>query len=146
VTDRFEWVDYAIDDPPVATLDEGRRVEEEIGYKLPADFIEVARHHQGQFPMPGGHHADGNGSSVGGLYHFHGEFGSGRLGWGDFINEGADSLLLAFCRDAGGNFFAFDYGKDPQKKNPIVVFWDHETRVVTKLADSFTDFLDQLTD
>ena len=141
---QIEWVDYALENPPVASLDDVRRVEKEIDFKLPEDFIEVARHNQGRFPVPNGHVADGKGSALSGLYHFHGELGGDRLGWADFINEDADTLLLAFSRDAGGNFFAFDYGADSQNENPTVVFWDHETRIVTKLADSFTEFLEQL--
>ena len=142
--DKFEWEDEEIENPPVASLADVIRIENEIGFKLPPDYIEVARHHQGQSPTINAHDADGKGSCLGGLYHFHGELNSGRLGWGDIINEGADTLMLAFSRDGGGNFFAFDYGDDPQNENPTVVFWDHETGNITKLASSFTEFLGQL--
>jgi len=142
--DKFEWVEWDKKDLPSASREDIERLEREIGFKIPEDYVEVVRLHPGRKPLPGKHIADGSGSSLGELYHFHGQLDSGRLGWGDFINEGTDLSLLPFSRDGGGNFFAFDYGNDPRNANPKVVFWDHETRKVTKLADSFRELLDQL--
>ena len=133
-----------LDSPPVATLEEVSAVEKEIGFKIPADYVEVARHNQGRMTMRNGHSADGRGSALGGLYHFHGALDDGRLGWGSDINEELSTLLLPFSEDPGGNFFAFDYDKNPQNSSPTIVFWDHETGIVTTLANSFTDFLGQL--
>ena len=141
---EITWIDILIEHLPVASLEEVALVEQEIGFKLPQDFIEIARHNQGRMPNPHYHEADGKGGVLSALFHFNGEFDDGRLGWGDFINEGADTLLLAFCRDGGGNFFAFDYGNDPQMEKPEIVYWDHETRNITKLADTFEEFLGQL--
>ena len=142
--DQFKWIQWGDEQIPAPTSNDVLRVERELGFKIPEDYVEVIRKHPGKMPVPGRHDADGNGSVVGELYHFHGEINLDRLGYGDFINNSSNTLLLAFSRDPGGNFFAFDYGDDPQNKNPSIVFWDHETSVATKVAESFTEFLSQL--
>ena len=142
--ERFRWIQWGDKEVPAPTHEDVLRVEQELGVKIPKDYVEVVRCNPGKMPLPGDHDADGNGSSVGVLHHFHGEINSGRLGWGDFINDGSNTLLLAFSRDGGGNYFAFDYGNNRRNEKPTVVFWDHETGIITKLANSFTEFLGQL--
>ena len=44
---EITWIDRLIEHPPVASLEEVALVEQEIGFKLPQDFIEIARHNQG---------------------------------------------------------------------------------------------------
>ena len=142
--DKFEWGEWQPKNLPSVTPEDVLRIEQEIGFKIPLDYVEVSRHVHGKEPTPGSHVADGGGSALGELFHFSGDLSDDRLGWGDWINENSDTLLLPFSQDGGGNFFAFDFGKDPQNANPTVVFWDHETQIVTTLAESFTEFLGQL--
>ena len=142
--DKFEWVEWKPKNLASVTPEEVERVEHESGFRIPLDYVEVAKHVQGKMPLPGGHDADGNGSALGTLYHFSDEFNSERLGKVDHINEDSEGMLLPFSQDGGGNIFAFNYGSDPNNEHPTVVFWDHETRVITELARSFTEFLGQL--
>ena len=144
LVDKFEWIEWPQKNLPGVTPEDVLRIEKEIGFKIPLDYVEVSRLVHGKEPIPGNHVADGSGSALGRLFHFSGDLNDNRLGWGDWINENSDTSLLPFSQDGGGNFFAFDFGTDPQNANPTVVFWDHETQIVTTLAESFTEFLGQL--
>lgn len=65
----------------------------------------------------------------------------GNVGYIEEFRPGA----LVFV-DWSGDFMAFDYGDDPHRKNPPIIYWDHETKVVEKIAASFTDLLQKCLD
>jgi hypothetical protein len=57
-----------------------------------------------------------------------------------YLQAEGDARLLPFAEDPSGSLFAVNTASD----DGAVYFWDHETRVSTKVSLSFTDFVNGL--
>jgi len=51
------------------------------------------------------------------------------------------SNLLPFGEFGTGDYYCFDYGQQGKTGEPAIVLWSHETGEITKIAESFDDFL-----
>ena len=130
----YFWINRYLDDPAEATDEQVKEFEDEIGVKLPKDFVDFARRHQGKVPYPN----DVKMSVLGPLMHFDKAHRDTSL----YFYSTAETVM--FSRDPGGNFFGFDYTADP--KNPPIMFYDHETDNGHKIYDNFTELLADIHD
>lgn len=137
------WVDGFISGPVPATDAEVRAVEDELRVDLPADFLAVARVHQGARPQPSGIQLpNGFGTAVEGLLHFgDSPFTSNITAAWWARQDGLDKGVIPFALDVGHDVFCFSYREDYDR--PPVVFWSVDWGAVP-LAPSFTAFLDLL--
>ncbi len=139
------WHDGLIANPPLASDDAVRTAERALRVRFPADFLAVARVHQGATPVPSGITLpDGAVTAVKNLLHFADEPGirnivARRFPVVDVLAKG----VIPFAEDIGDDLFCFNYRKTPDA--PTVVFWSVDTGMVP-LAASFTDFLALLHD
>jgi len=142
------WSNFVISSPPIASIEKVDKAENELGVKLPADFLAVATIHQGATPEPDGFDLpDGSSSSFGCLLHFEEKPFFENI----VVRRGPVSYVLPdkvipFAEDGGGNLLCFDYRETPS--HPTVVFWDHEKCDDPPLyvASSFTDLMNKLYD
>jgi cell wall assembly regulator SMI1 len=142
-----QWKDLLIENPPAASDEKVQQVEQKIGRRLPADYLEVARVNQGRIPVPNCFDlADGDGSCINHLLVFEEDSLDYIVGRWEIMEDGSPSRdIVPFAADPGGSLICFDYRTDPE--NPAVVFWDHEDnakRKIQTIASSFTDMIDKL--
>ena len=64
-----------------------------------------------------------------------------RLGRIGYIEEHKPGALVFV--DCSGDYMAFDYGENGHNSNPPIIYYNHEGRVVEKIADNVTDLLDK---
>ena len=55
LVDKFEWIEWPQKNLPGVTPEDVLRIEKEIGFKIPLDYVEVSRHVHGKEPTPGSH-------------------------------------------------------------------------------------------
>ncbi|MCO8273944.1 SMI1/KNR4 family protein [Actinoplanes sp. TRM 88003] len=137
------WVDEAIDDPRPASDEAVRQAEDELEVKLPAEFVAVARIHQGAAPVPAGVDLpNGFGTAVDHLLHFEDSPFTSNIVAAIFpLLDVLDEGIIPFAADVGGDFFCFDYRAS--NDDPSVVFWSVDWGVVP-LAPDFAAFLAML--
>lgn len=142
------WHPFHIADPTPASMEQVSDWEKEFNYTLPRDFSDLARTHQGCAPELNDLEAHNKTSldCISGVFHFDRslEHRFSLLGNVGYIEEFSPGALVFV--DWSGDFMAFDYGDDPHHKNSPVIYWDHETKVVEKIADSFTHLLQKCLD
>lgn len=139
------WRDSLIVDPPAASDAAVREAERSLRVGLPADFLEVARVHQGATPVPAKVTLpDGAVTSVKNLLHFEDEPGMRNIVHRRFpVLDVLDKGIIPFAEDIGDDLFCFNYRKDPY--DPSVVFWSVDTGAVL-LAPDFDSFVAMLHD
>lgn len=54
----------------------------------------------------------------------------------------ANKRLIPIATDPFGNIIAYEIGNDGNTS--CIVFWDHETKIIAKIADNFSSFLEKL--
>jgi len=139
------WKPLLIADPPVASLEKVKQWEIEFGYKLPTDFIEIARTHQGCYPVlkESSPETVTMLDAVSGLFHFERDpqYRFSLLGNVDYIAEYRPGALVFV--DWSGDALAFDYGQNPQREEPPVIHWQHESKEVVVVAENFTGLLEK---
>ena len=135
-----EWRDSLIPNPPVASDAAIRNVERALRVRLPADFLDVARMHQGARPTPDGITLpDGSVTGVKNLLHFEAEPANRNIVHRRFpVDDILAKGVVPFAEDVGDDLFCFDYRTSPDA--PAVVYWSVDTGVVPVAAD-FTRFL-----
>jgi hypothetical protein len=140
-----EWHDSAISNPSAPDDATVRRAERALRVRLPPDFLEVARGHQGAAPEPARVDLpDGSVTAVGHLLHFEEEPGTSNIVHRGFPLLGALAKgIIPFADDIGGDLFCFNYRKTPE--HPTVVYWSVDTGTVP-IADTFTAFVALLHD
>lgn len=140
--------------PPASTTD-AERLERLIGAALPPAYREFVLANNGGYPVPDTFRfADGRpGSAVHQFFALRGKQASNRLSYAvEVFAERVPPGLLPIARDPFGNLICLGVlGSDYSGE---VWFWDHEreadegeparTDNLTKIADSFSDFLDGL--
>lgn len=137
------WVDGAIANPPPASEEAVRAAQLQLRVPFPADFLAIARTHQGARPEP----ADidlGNGftTAVDCLLHFEDSpFVSNILAAGFPVADALDKGVIPFAKDIGGDLFCFSYREDYD--HPPVVFWSADWGTLP-LAPSFSAFVELL--
>lgn len=139
------WVDGAIPNPPPAAKEAVRLAQNQLRVDFPADFLAVAKDHQGAAPQPA-KIALPNGftTAVAHLFHFESTpFISNIVGAWLPVQKVLDKGIIPFAADVGGDLFCFSYRQDYD--NPPVVFWGVDFGVVP-LAPSFTEFVALLRD
>lgn len=139
------WDNGAIANPPPASDEAVRQAENELRVDLPADFLAVARTHQGASPQPASIDLrDGFVTDVDCLFHFEpSPFTSNILAAGFPFQDVLPKGIIPFARDVGGDVFCFNYRDDYD--NPSVVFFGAGFGIVP-LAPNFTAFLALLHD
>ncbi|MCA1705516.1 MAG: SMI1/KNR4 family protein, partial [Actinobacteria bacterium] len=128
-------------------------IQNRLGIRLPEDYLEVVRAHQGAAPsrdriaLP-----DGTTTSLSMLLHFEPEPAQFNL---VSIVENADTAygkLVPFAVDPDGNYFCFDYrgetgnsSSETRWNRPVVlVAADDPTAEPTPIADGFTPLINSL--
>jgi cell wall assembly regulator SMI1 len=145
---RVTSTDYDLSDPRPATTAEIEAAEAALGVTLPADFVAVARHHQGRAPSPCVFTLeDGTESVFNHLLHFDRSSPTSSLvgAWND-LRDILPSGLVPFAPDPGGNYLCFDFRESVV--HPPIAFWAHDdpTGPLQRVAPSFTALLALLHD
>ncbi|MBK1790062.1 SMI1/KNR4 family protein [Persicirhabdus sediminis] len=130
-------------------------VEKQLGYKLPAAYIQLARTQNGGFPKNTNHRTNEPTSwsedhiaitgiySIGSskLYSLCGETFNSQF-WEEEWGYPAIGVYFADCPSAGHDMIALDYRKCGPEGEPEVVHVDQEDDYrITKVAGSFEDFI-----
>lgn len=70
-------------------------------------------------------------------------FKQGWQAWLEVHAQGASdsAALLPFAEFGTGDYYCFDYGRQGQDGEPVVVLWSHETAQTRQVAEGFADFL-----
>lgn len=139
------WHDSLIPNPALASDAAVRNAERALRVRFPADFLAVARVHQGAVPNPADITLpDGAVTAVKNLLHFEDEPGMWNIIARRFPVEGVlEKGVIPFAEDIGDDLFCFNYRQTPDA--PTVVFWGVDTGMVP-LAASFTEFVALLHD
>ncbi|MBS8265619.1 SMI1/KNR4 family protein [Mesobacillus boroniphilus] len=146
---------YPIEIGEKANPQEIRVKEKEIGYQLPPSYKAVLQD---------------LGKSLSFYYSFSDdtmipdefrEIFSGEIQWDIDLLQSLDSLAddliedgvdygknlrgkLEFSHSGNGDIYAFDMSAEGEEKP--VIYWDHEEDTITCIADSFTDYLNKITE
>jgi len=142
--DEIVWVDFLIPEPRIISKNEVKDWEERFGYTLSEDFREVARKNQARRPKLEDKtaHDETDLDLLAGIFHFEDnvetDYQLGRIAYIEEHKPGA----LVFV-DCSGDYMAFDYGENGHNSNPPIIYYNHEGRVVEKIADNVTDLLDK---
>ncbi|MDQ3733601.1 MAG: SMI1/KNR4 family protein [Actinomycetota bacterium] len=148
-----KWIDRAIVPAPPLTDDLISRVENRLGVRLPEDYLDVVRTHQGGAPDRGTVGLpDGAATSISMLLHFEEEPAGYNL---VRIVEASDALygkLIPFAVDPAGNYFCFDYrgetlhsSSETRWNRPVVlVTVDSPEAEPQPVADGFAALIDSL--
>ena len=141
----IEWHDGAIPAPQPASDGAVRDAERALRVRLPVDFLEVARVHQGAAPVPARIDLpDGAVTSVVHLLHFADVPGFTNITARIFPVAGViDKGVIPFAEDVGGDLFCFNYRETPE--TPSVAYWSVDTGLLP-LAPNFTKFVEMLHD
>ncbi|MBC8160383.1 MAG: SMI1/KNR4 family protein [Roseiflexaceae bacterium] len=139
------WHDGVISNPSLASDTAVREAARALRVRFPADFLAVARLHQGAVPIPGNITLpDGAVTAVQNLLHFEAAPGMQNIVARMFPVAGVlDKGVIPFAEDIGGDLFCFNYRQTPDA--PTVVFWSVDTGMV-ELAANFTEFVALLHD
>jgi len=136
-----------IENPPLVSDASFARAERELGVVFPEDYREIVRQYQGALPLPNDiEHPDAS-TAVEYLYHFEDKPCSASILGATYFNGlTVPTDVIPFAAGIGGDYFCFDFRTDP--KNPIVVVHLHDNQAagLIKLADSFTQWLELLSD
>lgn len=149
-----EYADRLVEGPP---SDETiARLEQELGYRLPAAYIELSRLHNGGLPKRC-YHASPSPTSYGPEDHIEvaeiysighsGEWSLGSEGcntafWVNECEYPAIGIYFANCPDHGHQMLALDYRKCGKEGEPSVVLVDEiEEYKIIPLADDFESFI-----
>lgn len=137
----MEWVNRVIDSPPRASDEAVAEAEAELGVRLPPDFVEIARVHQGAIPEPNAIRANGVRSRVEHLYHFEERPSlSNIVAAYSIVAERLPRGLVPFAEGLGGDVVCFDYRRDAATPAVAVLLHDGPAQPVV-VADSFDAFL-----
>jgi hypothetical protein len=135
-----------------------KAVERQLGFKLPAAYIELAKVQNGGFPRHTSYRTDQPTSwatdhvaingiySIGGnkLYSLCGETFNSRF-WEQEWGYPAIGVYFADCPSAGHDMIALDYRESGPDGEPQVVHVDQEADYrITKIAGSFAEFIRRL--
>ena len=137
------WINDQIANPPYASDEAVRVIERQFGVRFPADYLAVARAHQGAAPRPAGFDVEDFGrTAVQYLLHFEEKppFSNIASRW-EMAQDGLAEKVVPFAEEIGGDLVCLDFRENPDA--PTVAFWSVDTGEVT-IADSFTDFLTKL--
>jgi len=141
----LRWQDClpAVNDEAIDT------VEQRLGVRLPADYIECVRQCDGGWPHL--HHFSYPDPDLGAVETSIGRFLSlsashegNLLEVLDWLSDQLPSGIVPFADEPGGDFICFDYRSGA---TPSVVYWMHERsgdEAVVTLAPTFSAFLDEL--
>jgi hypothetical protein len=142
-----QWHDRILKPAPRLSNERLAEVQARLGVRLPEDYLEVVRVHQGGSPEGGSVILpDGTGTPFNMLLHFEDQpEGLDVLGiveWSELLPD----KVIPFAVDPGGNYFCFHYRASDTA--PPVVFLPHdEVNAETQhVADSFTELIDSLQD
>jgi cell wall assembly regulator SMI1 len=143
------WFDGAIDNPSPASDEKVQKAERELGVRLPADFLAIAKTHQGAMPEPECFDLPKGGrGSIKYLLHFEEEpFYSNIVSRGEPVRDVLPEKVIPFAEDGGGNLLCFDYRNSDE--TPEILFWHHEGNMpfpLQTIASSFTDLIERLRD
>jgi cell wall assembly regulator SMI1 len=120
-----------------------KRLEGQIGLKLPAAYIALLKQINGGHPQLDTFSNDEGEWSVNNFFFVGDDESSGSVIW-NYRNRWKDvpETFMPFARDGGGNLFCLDLRGD----NHPVIIWLHDSTDagVYKLANSLEEFIDGL--
>ncbi|MCX7568687.1 SMI1/KNR4 family protein [Tumebacillus sp. DT12] len=108
-----------------SSLEEIRKVEQELGVGFPTDYVECVLVNDGGRPrpnevqLPSGHEV-----VFGVLLSFAEDDSNSLIESYRILEERLPTGVVPFADDPSGNCFCFDFSQD--KDNPSIVFWYHE--------------------
>ena len=144
------WFNRVVRNPKPATDEQVEEAERQLEVRLPADFLAIARAHQGARPEPNLFDLpDGSGGHgvINYLLHFEEEpFDSNivQRGWPAWHHGALPEKVIPFAEDSG-NLICFDYRNTDEA--PEVVYWDHESDApLQRVASNFTELIGMLHD
>jgi hypothetical protein len=103
------WFDGAIDNPSAASDEQVQKAERELGVRLPADFLAIAKTHQGATPEPQCFDLPKGGrGSIKYLLHFdEAPFYSNIVARGEPVSDVLPEKVIPFAEDGGGESLMF---------------------------------------
>jgi hypothetical protein len=135
---NLEWkLAYPLEDDSAI-----KKIEGILGKELPNEFIEVIINYNEASPSKSNFKTDNGQEHVFcNLISFNEDedvniFNTLKI----LRSNDLDEELFPFGEDPFGNYLCLHYGEN----DVSVVFWDHETGKIEKIADSFSEFLKQL--
>lgn len=159
-------IEWQFSDEPVE-VDYVIRIGNDVGFKFPKDYVNCLAINNGANVEPELFEVDNKEKVFGTLLSFNDDNDEFIVSVFKSYKKSLPKELIPFAFDPAGNLICFDYKDD--ENNPIVVFWEHENagekemlmceeglteeqaeerarENVFYVADTFTDFLDQLYD
>ena len=161
ITDFWEPSEYALDQYVGRPLDDAvvRAVERELGYKLPASYVELMRFQNGGIPRRTNHRTGERTSwahdhiAITGIYSVGAEKPCSLLGevgsqfWVEEWGYPPIGVYFADCPSAGHDMVCLDYTQCGPTGEPRVVHvdqeWDYK---IVMVADNFESFIRGLED
>ena len=123
-----------------------RKTEELLGIKFPKDYVECVLENNEGTPTPDAFDLEGRDTAVFGRLLSHDPNSPTYIvSFYHAIQDRLPEEVYPFAEDPFGNFICFDYRQD--KKNPSIVFWDHEKpdhKNIFPVCSSFTVLLNKL--
>ena len=161
LTEFWEKSEYAstnyVSEPP--TDDLINSVEQELGYKLPATYIELMKNQNGGIPKNKAFPTNERTSWAEDHAAIHGILGIGREKDYSLCGETGSQFMIdewgypevgvyfGDCPSAGHDMICFDYRKNGKDGEPQVVHVDQEDDYkITFLAENFAEFITGLVD
>ncbi len=142
----IQWVNYLWDEPHPASSHEIEQLEAQWRVRLPDEYKSVVATHQGMSPEPGVFNV-GRGTNVFNVLltvsqtEEREEYSA--MSTSEILKPHLPNGIYPFAGTPGGEYVCFDYRNSPEK--PRVVFVTVEADI-HPLAESFSEFLDQLHD
>ena len=119
-----------------------RELEELLNVKLPSDFVDCVKENNAGFPnLKTFETNQGIERVFSNLLSLDSDDDENIFYSYQFICDETDrNDILPFARDSFGNYICFEFNDNL----PKVVFWNHESKTLDKVAESFTDLLKML--
>lgn len=118
-----------------------KRVEHEIGFQLPKEYIDIVKEHHGARPSKKLFNTQRTkGMMIKTFLPMTDEYRVNLLRVKDWIN--VPSIMIPFANTPNGDYLCFEYfSKDI---GPAIVVWNHEMEVKEFVSISFVKFLEAL--
>ena len=117
-------------------------VESVLSVRLPSDYLDCLRKHNGGRPIPNCIDVSGRQSAIfEQLLRLDIQAPYGVIKVWNALRGRAKETMIPFASDPFGNLFCFEY---LDKKAYSVVFWNHENGISTFITQTFTELLEML--
>jgi len=118
--------------------DDLNKLEEKLSIKLPNEYINIVKMHDGAYPKKNTYDYNGK---IGNVVQCLVSCKNEPMGILDMTKRINIKNIIPFMKDPFGNYICFEY-KAPE--DYIIVLWDHDTEKISYIADSFEIFINSL--